>query len=48
MGIDKSYKDSVRLRYRCEDMAQNMEELRVLVKTITILSAPKNEIYLNS
>jgi hypothetical protein len=42
MRIDKPCKTSVRLNYRCEDLAQNMEELRVLVKTITILSVPKN------
>jgi len=48
MRTDKSCKASVRLRHRCEDLAQNMEELRVLVKTVTKLPVPQNEkSYLN-
>jgi len=48
MRIDKSCKASVRLRYKCEDLAQNMEKLRVFVKTVTKHSVPQNEkIYLN-
>lgn len=48
MRTDKSCKVSVRLRYKCEDLAQNMEELRLLVKRVTKLSVPQNEkSYLN-
>jgi hypothetical protein len=48
MRIDKSCKASVRVRYKCEELAQNMEKLRVFVKTVTKHSVPQNEkIYLN-
>jgi hypothetical protein len=43
MIIDKSCKASVRLMYRCEDLAQNIEELRVFVKKFMIISVQKNE-----